>query len=146
MNCIIQSSSWQTDREALMRIRDKVFIQEQKVSLIDEWDDKDETATHFIVSLANGSAIACARVLCEDNLYHIGRVAVLAEYRNQTIGRQLMQFILSWCQEQKTGFKIYLHAQTSRIAFYEHLDFVAEGDVFMDAGIEHIEMWFTNTK
>jgi predicted GNAT family N-acyltransferase len=142
MNFIIQSSNWQSNREALMKIRDEVFIQEQKVSLADEWDDKDETATHFLVSLANGNAIACARVVCEGNLYHIGRVAVLAQYRNQTIGRQLMQFILYWCQQQKPDFKIYLHAQTSRIEFYEYLGFVAEGDVFMDAGIEHIKMWY----
>lgn len=139
---MIKSTDWTTDREALINIREKVFIQEQKVSLDDEWDDKDEVATHFLALLENGEAIACARVLWEDNSFHIGRVAVLAEYRNQTIGRQLMQYILLWCKQQKPDFKIYLHAQTSRITFYEYLGFVAEGDVFMDAGIEHIEMWY----
>jgi predicted GNAT family N-acyltransferase len=143
MNCIIKSTNWQTDQEALVNIRQKVFIQEQHVSLADEWDGKDESAIHFLASLENGEAIGCARVLWEKNLFHIGRVAVLAEYRNQTIGRQLMQFILRWGQ-QKPDFKIYLHAQTSRITFYEYLGFVAAGDVFMDAGIEHVEMWYLN--
>lgn len=139
---MIKSTDWTTDREALINIREKVFIQEQKVSLDDEWDNKDEAATHFLALLENGEAIACARVLWEDNYFHIGRVAVLAEYRNQTIGRQLMQYILLWCKQQKLDFKIYLHAQTSRISFYEYLGFMAKGDVFMDAGIEHIEMWW----
>jgi predicted GNAT family N-acyltransferase len=141
MKIIIKTTDWLADREALMKIREKVFIQEQNVSLADEWDDKDEAATHFLVLLESGEAIACARVLSEKNLFHIGRVAVLAEYRHQKIGRRLMQSILLWCKQQKPDFKIYLHAQTSRITFYEYLGFVAEGDVFMDAGIEHVEMW-----
>jgi predicted GNAT family N-acyltransferase len=139
---MIKATNWHADREALMKIREKVFVQEQNVSFADEWDDKDEAATHFLVLLENGEAIACARVLLEKNLFHIGRVAVLAEYRNQKIGRQLMQSILLWCEQQKPDFKIYLHAQTSRITFYEYLGFVAKGNVFMDAGIEHIEMWY----
>jgi predicted GNAT family N-acyltransferase len=139
---MIKSTDWTTDCEALINIREKVFIQEQNVSFADEWDDKDESATHFLASLENGEAIACARVLLEKNLFHIGRVAVLAEYRNQTIGRQLMQFILNWCEQQNSNCRIYLHAQTSRMQFYQYLGFVAEGDVFMDAGIEHIEMWY----
>jgi predicted GNAT family N-acyltransferase len=141
MKIIIKTTDWLADREALMKIREKVFIQEQNVSLADEWDDKDEAARHFLVLLENGEAIACARLLSEKNLFHIGRVAVLAEYRHQKIGRRLMQSILLWCKQQKPDFKIYLHAQTSRITFYEYLGFVAEGDVFMDAGIEHVEMW-----
>lgn len=141
MKIIIKTTDWQADCEALMKIREKVFIQEQNVSLVDEWDDKDETAAHFLVLLENGGAIACARVLSEKDLFHIGRVAVLAEYRHQKIGRQLMQSILLWCKQQKPDFKIYLHAQTSRITFYEYLGFVTKGDVFMDAGIEHVEMW-----
>lgn len=142
MNYHIRSTDWKTDCIALQIIREKVFIQEQNVSLADEWDDKDESATHFLASLENSEAIACARVLQENNLFHIGRVAVLAEYRNQTIGRQLMQFILNWCEQENPKFKIYLHAQISRITFYEYLGFVAEGDLFMDAGIEHVEMWY----
>ncbi len=139
---MIKATNWHADREALMKIREKVFIQEQNVSLADEWDDKDEVAAHFLVLLENGEAIACARVLLEKNLFHVGRVAVLAQHRNQKIGRQLMQSILLWCKQQKPDFKIYLHAQTSRITFYEYLGFVAKGNVFMDAGIEHIEMWY----
>ena len=139
---IIKTTSWQTDSEYLIKIRDRVFIQEQHVSLADEWDNKDEIATHFLVFLTDKNPVACARVLCEDNLFHIGRVAVLAEYRNQTIGRQLMQFILHWCKQQNPDVKIYLHAQTSRVEFYEYLGFITQGDVFMDAGIEHIEMWY----
>lgn len=135
-------ASWQLDKQALCAIRQRVFIEEQQVDVADEWDDKDETAIHFLVETAEQKAIACARLLVEGDLYHIGRVAVLKENRRQNIGRQLMQFILAWCKQQNPEYKIYLHAQTSRVKFYEYLGFVAQGDVFMDAGIEHIEMWY----
>jgi predicted GNAT family N-acyltransferase len=137
----IITTNWHEHKQALREIRDLVFIQEQKVPVADEWDHKDEAATHFLVSTPDGKAIACARLLIEDDNFHIGRVAVLAEHRQQAVGRRLMQFVLAWCAQQNPAYKIYLHAQTSRIAFYEHLGFSPQGDVFMDAGIPHIEMW-----
>jgi predicted GNAT family N-acyltransferase len=140
----IIATDWQTHRESLRKIRDIVFIQEQHVPIADEWDDKDETAMHFLATNSQGVAVACARVLLEKNLFHIGRVAVLTEHRQAGIGRGLMQFILDWCAQEHPDYKVYLHAQTSRIAFYEHLNFIAHGDVFMDAGIPHIEMWYEN--
>jgi predicted GNAT family N-acyltransferase len=141
MTYSIIQTNWQTHRESLRHIRNVVFIHEQQVPIDDEWDDKDETAIHFLVTNTQGNAIGCARLLIEGNLLHIGRVAILGEYREHGIGRQLMQFVLVLCAQQYPDFKIYLHAQTSRIAFYEHLGFIAQGDVFMDAGIPHIEMW-----
>lgn len=140
MNVKIKSTNWERDQPALCMIRRIVFIEEQQVDVADEWDDKDETAIHFLIE-AQQKAIACARLLIEGDIYHIGRVAVLKEYRHQKIGRQLMQFILTWCQQQNPEYKIYLHAQTSRVRFYEYLGFVTKGEVFLDAGIDHIEMW-----
>lgn len=143
MQLIIKATDWQTDRESLEQIRRLVFIEEQNVSLEDEWDDQDESAIHFLAINNQSKAVACARVLQEqDKLYHIGRVAVLAEFRNQGIGRKLMQFVIDWCREKNPENDIYLHAQTTRIQFYKYLGFKIHGHVFMDAGIEHIEMWY----
>ena len=139
-------TDWLSHSEALTRIRTEVFLQEQQVPVADEWDGKDGAAVHFIVIADNGSAVACARLLIEQSLLHIGRVAVLKPWRQQGIGHQLMEFILRWCATQYPQNRIYLHAQTSRVAFYERLGFSSHGDVFMDAGIPHIEMWFTANK
>ena len=144
MNISIKPVDWKTDNEPLKKIREEVFIQEQQVSVADEWDEQDETATHFLVFDTQNKALACARVLIEGDLFHIGRVAVIADYRHQKIGRQLMRYILDWCYQQHPDYKIYLHAQTSRIQFYEYSGFKSCGDIFMDAGIEHIEMWYSD--
>ncbi len=148
MTYTILPTNWQTHQQQLREIRELVFMQEQGVSAADEWDDKDETAVHFLVLTKAGHAIACARLLTETNsgerVFHIGRVAVLKEYRQQAIGRNLMLAIISHCKVLHPDDKIYLHAQTSRQRFYEHLEFAAQGSIFMDAGIPHIEMWLVH--
>lgn len=143
MHSII-TTNWQTHSQALAQIRIQVFIEEQQVPVADEWDGLDETATHFLVH-QNNQTIGCARLLIDMHKgiphFHIGRVALLKPYRAQGIGQTLMEFILDFCKTRATH-PIYLHAQTDRQAFYERLGFIAQGDVFMDAGIPHITMYW----
>ncbi|RYZ97796.1 MAG: GNAT family N-acetyltransferase [Moraxellaceae bacterium] len=137
---------WDTKYLSLRQLRDRVFIQEQHVPQADEWDGKDEVAKHFLCEKHTDEFVGCARLLVETlhqrPVFHIGRVAVLPQYRGQGIGRQIMLTVLKYCKTQSTETDIYLHAQINRQAFYEHIGFIATGDVFMDAGIPHIEMWY----
>lgn len=146
MQYTIQPISWEEGKHALRDIRKRVFIDEQQVPQADEWDGKDEAATHFLVTTNSGEAIGCARLLNEihdgNSVFQVGRVAILAAYRQQNIGRDLMREVINYCKQVSAQNRIYLHAQITRQHFYEHLDFVACGDVFMDAGIPHIEMWY----
>jgi predicted GNAT family N-acyltransferase len=149
MKTKVETISWQTGKQELSLIRTLVFIHEQNVSAAEEMDGKDETATHFLVRNALGKPIGCARLLVEASsnhtLFHIGRVAVLKDYRGEGVGHHLMQTVVDWCLQQGTGQSIYLNAQTERIRFYQRLNFVAEGEIFMDAGIPHIKMWYNMT-
>ena len=151
--CTVQSVIWQSARHELIMLRTQVFIQEQNVSAEDEWDSADETATHFLVRSIDGAAIGCARLILEKHqtaetlptqiVFHIGRVAVLQEHRQQGIGRQLMQTVIANCLQHHRSASVYLCAQTQHIRFYQKLGFVIRSNVFMDAGIPHIEMWYT---
>lgn len=143
MTIFVKPTRWVDSEKNLRPIRERVFIDEQHVPLSDEWDGKDENAIHFIVQNNQGEDLGCARLLQEESkLLHIGRVAVLKAFRNQGVGRQLMHAVINYCRTEFPNHKIYLHAQTQRQEFYEHLGFIASGPVFMDAGIPHIEMWF----
>jgi predicted GNAT family N-acyltransferase len=156
----IQVADWQQYQHALADIRNRVFVQEQQVPVADEWDGLDESATHFIVRLESGEIVGCARLLTEllltelllteqgvqDQVFHIGRVAIRKPFRGQGLGLALMRFILQHCQQLAPANPIYLHAQCERQAFYEVLGFVVHGEVFMDAGIPHISMWYTATE
>lgn len=137
-------ADWLSHSQTLAQLRTRVFVEEQQVPLADEWDGLDETATHFLIEY-DGNPIGCARLLIEQNkdstYLHIGRVAIAKSYRGKGLGTELMRFVLAYCK-QLGPCPIYLHAQVERQNFYERLGFIARGDVFMDAGIPHISMFW----
>lgn len=137
-NTQVQQLGWQEGKTALQDIRRRVFIEEQQVPAELEWDDEDLGAAHFLLTQEDGQALACARLLASGQ---IGRMAVLAPYRAQGLGRQLLTFVIDWASQH--GYPpLFLHAQNHAITFYETMGFVVEGDEFIDAGIPHHTMNF----
>lgn len=138
MAVVIRPSRNERDRRACYAVRIAVFVEEQKVPLEEEIDAEDEKAWHFVVEDA-GRVVGTARLVAKgDGVGKIGRVALLPEYRGRGIGRDLMGYVMD------AGFRhfetLILDAQIRVIPFYEKLGFKAEGDVFLDAGIEHRRM------
>ncbi len=139
------------ERAAIFAVRMTVFVEEQAVPPEEELDALDAAATHFLLRLSPDEAasqavvIGTARLLDKgDGRGKVGRVAVLREYRGLGLGLRLMEFIEATARAQ--GFQtLVLDAQCYAIAFYEKLGYVAEGDVFLDAGIEHRFMQKTLT-
>ena len=112
-----------------------MFIEEQEVPEALEWDEFDNTSSHFLAML-DDSAVATARLMPNGQ---IGRMAVLAEYRNKGLGRQLLQFVLQQAKKNKLK-KVHLHAQTNALAFYEKQGFTTSSEIFYEANIPHREM------
>lgn len=129
-------ADWQQDQPALQEIRKQVFIQEQSVPVELEWDGLDEAALHLLAISENNEPIATARLLTDG---HIGRVAVLSNWRKQGIGTAMMQAIIKQA-EQLEYKQLKLAAQIQALPFYVRLGFEAYGDEFMDAGILHKNM------
>jgi predicted GNAT family N-acyltransferase len=131
----INTVDWHDKQDALQAIRKSVFIDEQHVPKELEWDGRDTECTHFLASY-NSIPVATARLTPDGQ---IGRMAVLKEYRGRGIGSQLLIAVLE--QAKHAGYQqVFLHAQVNVIAFYLQHGFIAEGDVFIDAGIEHRSM------
>lgn len=125
--------------EAALRVRVRVFVEEQGGPLSDEPDAWDNRARHWVV-LDGGRVVGTARVYHpEPHLAKIGRVALLPETRGRGWGERLMRALLDWSDEH--GFReAVLDAQAYAVPFYERLGFVAEGEEFLDAGIPHRRM------
>jgi len=70
---------------------------------------------------------------------HIGRMAVLPEFRNKGVGSALLTALLKLAREQGIH-EVFLHAQTNAVAFYQKHGFTITSDEFMDAGIPHVTM------
>ena len=66
-------------------------------------------------------------------------MAVLKGYRGQTLGQQLMTYVLKYAKQQEIE-RVTLHAQLTAKTFYAKLGFQEEGEIFDEAGIEHITM------
>jgi len=82
-------------------------------------------------------AIGTGRLLPDG---HIGRMAVLEQYRGQGIGFTILELAVQ--KARYLGFKeVVLHAQSYAQAFYERAQFRVRGEEFMEAGIPHIEMF-----
>jgi predicted GNAT family N-acyltransferase len=128
---------WSTHMEKLRAIRQRVFIEEQKVPLELEWDGLDEEATHFLALNEMGLALGTARLLTTTG--QIGRMAVLKDQRGRDIGRQLLKAAVDHAVQVGLQ-RVFLHAQTHAEGFYRKSGFLPFGAEFMEAGIPHIEM------
>jgi len=136
IRCKIVESEVELKQAFALRI--EVFVEEQKVPPDLELDELDQSAIHMIAS-QDGKVVGCGRIVMTGEHAHIGRVAVKKIYRNQGVGKQLMLAMIEMAKE-KGASEIILHAQVQVIPFYESLGFTGHGDIFLDAGIDHLEM------
>lgn len=119
-------------------IRKKVFIEEQGVPEEIELDSIDQTSEHIVI-YDEDRPIGTGRLLEEDGLTLIGRVAVLKDDRSQKIGSIVVNQLRAKAFENGAT-EVHLHAQRAVQGFYEKLGFEAYGEEFEEAGILHISM------
>jgi predicted GNAT family N-acyltransferase len=121
-------------------IRRKVFVVEQKVAEEEEYDEHEESATHFI-ALIDQHAVGTARWRFTNDGIKLERFAVLKEYRGRGVGSALLQSVLDDVRSvNKDGKKIYLHAQLDAIPFYSGFNFQMVGERFSECNILHYKM------
>lgn len=120
-------------------IRQVVFEDEQ--GFVDEFDDTDDVATHFVMFNEDESPVATCRVFWDDerNTYILGRLAVIKEFRHQNIGSLIMQEAEKHISNMG-GKTIALHAQCQASGFYRKQGFVGFGIIDDEQGCPHVWM------
>jgi YbgC/YbaW family acyl-CoA thioester hydrolase len=137
----LQIGSWQTLREVAAPLRTEVFVHEQGVSQDIEWDEADHSAVHAVVFNRLNQAVATGRLLqYAPGVARIGRMAVSRVLRGGKLGQQVLLALMQ-AAAARGDSRVVLHAQCSAQGFYNRLGYVAQGEVFHEAGIAHIEMW-----
>ena len=129
----VRICTWSEAAKALRRVRYAVFVVEQGVPEVLEWDASDASAVHALAETASDGPIGCARLLDDG---HIGRVAVVRDWRKRGVGRALMQRLISVACERGDPVVI-VNAQVDAMPFYARDGFVATGEQFVEAGVEH---------
>lgn len=124
--------------EYAKEIRQKVFVEEQKFE--NEFDETDDISFHILI-FVNNYAAGTARMFTEDGgkSYHIGRVAVLPEYRKHHLGSELVNAAVFKAKELGAE-KCVLSAQVRVKDFYKNLGFIEHGDEYLDEYCPHIYM------
>ena len=127
---------WDSARVESRRIREQVFVREQGVPLALEMDDQDAHCDHALAHAADGSVLGTGRLLPDG---HIGRMAVLKEWRGKGVGALLLHTLMEQAR-QRGHASVRLNAQTAAAGFYRRLGFTICGPEFIEAGIPHVAM------
>jgi predicted GNAT family N-acyltransferase len=139
------------DLDGLFALRHDVFVRGQGVPEELERDELDAAADHAI-ALLDGEVVGTGRLVdgriddqsrfvpgTEGTLGTIGRMAVAESARGRGVGRALLDLLVARAQERGLP-AVELHAQVHARAFYERAGFTSFGEVYLEAGIEHLGM------
>ena len=137
------------DRLLGFKLRTEVFVNEQNVPIELELDEKDNSEHTIHIGYFNiDELIGVARLIDMDKeVIHIGRVAIDKNHRGEGIGHKL----ILGCEDiakkvLNRDFNIELSAQVYVETFYKKLGYNRiNNNIYIDAGIEHIDMRKTIT-
>ena len=137
------------DRLLGFKLRTEVFVNEQNVPIELELDEKDNSEYTIHIGYFNvDELIGVARLIDMDKeVIHIGRVAIDKNHRGEGIGHKL----ILGCEDiakkvLNRDFNIELSAQVYVETFYKKLGYNRiNNNIYIDAGIEHIDMRKTIT-
>ena len=128
----------QAEVDAALALRYDVFCVEQGVSLEEELDGLDDDALHLVV-VDDGEVVGTCRLLAHGAEVKLGRMAVAPTHRGRGLAAELLD------RGRRPGARAARAAHRARRpalaqALYERAGYAPYGDVFLDAGIEHVMM------
>jgi ElaA protein len=122
-------------------LRTSIFVVEQDCPY-QEVDFKDKKAYH-VMGYCDEKLIAISRLLPKNTSYidaSIGRVAIIKSFRGSGVADSLMEQSVKFAQENLTNGAIRISAQEHLQKFYNRHGFHAEGEVYLEDDIPHVEM------
>jgi len=138
MNTTTIICDYEPHTDDICAIRYEVFVDEQNVPEELEIDGLDGREKH-VLTFVDDVPIGTGRILSDG---YIGRVAVLKNYRGLGIGKSIMKELVK-CAQDLSLEKVWLSSQWHAHSFYLDLGFVCVGEIYKEAGIDHIKMFRT---
>jgi ElaA protein len=120
----------------LWRLRQDVFVVEQDC-VYPDLDGRDlEPGTRHVWVTDRGRPVGYLRVLADDGIARIGRVAVARSHRRRGLAEALMRTALELVGDRPS----VLAAQSYLQDWYARFGYVVTGPEFLDDGIPHVPM------
>lgn len=130
----------------LLRLRAEVFVVEQACAFQD-LDGLDDQAVHWLGETTDGQGdpmlLAYTRLLPAGTAFaeaSIGRVVTSPLARGTGVGHTLMSESIAELQRRWGVQPIRIGAQAHLQTYYRQHGFEPDGDVYLEDGIDHIEM------
>jgi ElaA protein len=126
---------------AILRLRAEVFVVEQNC-IFQDMDDKDQGSYH-VMGWENEQLVAYTRLVAPGLAYSypaIGRVVTSPAARGKGYGKVLMEKSIQQCEKIFGPLPVQIGAQLYLEKFYTSLGFTRTSDIYLEDGIEHIEM------
>lgn len=124
--------------EAAVRLRHRVFCEEQGVDPAADEDGLDPEAIH-LVALDGGRLVGTCRLVVDDGVARLARLAVERRLRGRGAGGALLEAAESLALGTGAA-RVRLHAQVSARGLYARAGYEPRSDVFLEEGIEHVTM------
>jgi len=116
-------------------VRRRVFVEGQGVDETIDFDGKDETCAHLLLTLDNEAA-GTLRIRRTEEGVKLERTAALEKHRGKQFGKLLVESALAL-----VSGRVYIHAQTHSKEFYQKIGFIVEDPkIYFEANIPHITM------
>ncbi|WFA84312.1 GNAT family N-acetyltransferase [Paenibacillus amylolyticus] len=141
MNTTIVEVTNQELLDACFAIRTAIFVEEQGVSAVDEFDAYDtlDAEARHILLYVDGVPAASSRLRIVEQVAKLERICVMLDYRKHGLGRVLIDKLEQMAVADGLE-KAKLHAQVQASGFYERLGYAPASEVFMEDGIPHLLM------
>lgn len=126
----------------ILQLRNEVFVVEQHCVYQDA-DDKDQLSYHFTGYNDVGKLVAYSRIIPPGVSYtepSIGRVVTSPTKRGNGLGKELMELSIQQVIYLYGPVAIKIGAQLYLKSFYTSFGFQQMSGIYLEDGIEHIEM------
>lgn len=133
---VLRSAEWSRDEASLRAVRIAVFVIEQNIPEELEWDEHDAASVHVLAVDAAGAPVGCGRLLPDG---HVGRLAVLSDWRGRGVGAALLAHLTALAHARGDR-RVLLNAQVQAMPFYARYGYAPVGEPFVEAGIPHRTM------
>ncbi len=125
-----------------LRIRERVFVDEQGVFAITDRDERDaDPATVHVLGFCDGEVAGTVRLYTLDGkgVWRGDRLAVLPAYRSRHVAAPLVRFAVRAAAE-RGGRLMRAHVQVANVRFFRHLGWTVLGGPADYLGRPHQDM------
>lgn len=137
---IVREIAWNSaEYRQELELRQEVLRKPLGMNLYEQDLSAEERYFHFAAFAGEIMLGVCMVSTEPDDCMQVRQVAVRETARGTGVGRQLIQFVETFCKKQG-AIQLTLHARKTALGFYERLGYKVTGEPFTEIGLQHCPM------